>query len=132
MPNRVASGGRATVIVVMKTDATSGQINHMVSEINALGMTPQVITGVHQTVIAALGEERAGLVEALEPGEGVETVLPIMAPYKRASSELKSERTVVKTRGLEVGGKKIAVIAGPCSVESEEQIVSIAKTLKAL
>src|ERR1700730_14293195 len=130
MPNRVASGGRATVIVVMKTDATSGQIEHMVSEIIALGMTPQVITGVHQTVIAAIGMERPGLVEALEPGEGVEKVLPIMAPYKRASSELTSQRTVVKARGLEVGGTRISAIAGPCSVESESQIVSLARKLK--
>ncbi len=82
-----------------------------------------MIHGTHQTVIAALGEERPGLTEVLEPGEGVEKVLPIMAPYKRASSELKRERTVVKARGLEVGGTRVAVIAGPCSVESEEQIV---------
>jgi 3-deoxy-7-phosphoheptulonate synthase len=59
-------------------------------------------------------------------------VLPILAPYKRASSELKPERSVIRTRGLEVGGLKVAVIAGPCSVESEEQIVSLAKKLKAL
>ena len=118
------------MIVVMKTDATSGQIEHVVSEIIALGMTPQVITGVHQTVIAAIGMERPGLVEALEPGEGVEKVLPIMAPYKRASSELTSVRTVVKARGLEVGGIRVAAIAGPCSVESESQIVSLAKKLK--
>jgi 3-deoxy-7-phosphoheptulonate synthase len=95
-------------------------------------MTPQVIHGTHQTVIAALGEERQGLTEVLEPGEGVEKVLPIMAPYKRASSELKGERTVVKARSLEVGGAKVAVIAGPCSVESEDQIVSLAKRLKEL
>ncbi len=120
------------MIVVMKSDATRSQIDHMVNHITALGMQPQVIQGTHQTVIAAIGEERVGLVEALEPGEGVEKVLPIMAPYKRASSELKSERTVVKARGLEVGGNKIAVIAGPCSVESEEQIIAIARKLKAL
>lgn len=119
------------MIVVMKTDATAEQIDHMVAHIAALGMTPQVIQGSETTVIAAIGEEREGLVEALEPGAGVEKVLPIRAPYKRASSELKSERTIVKALGLEVGGKKIAVIAGPCSVESEEQIVSLAKSLKA-
>src|SRR6516165_166760 len=115
----------------MKPDATNAQIEHMASHITALGLTPQVIHGTHQTVIAALGEERPGLTEVLEPGEGVEKVLPIMAPYKRASSELKKERTVVKVRGLEVGGTKVAAIAGPCSVESEEQIVSLALTLKA-
>ena len=55
-------------------------------------------------MIAAIGEERPGLTEVLEPGEGVEKVVPILAPYKRASSELKPERTVVEARGLEVGG----------------------------
>src|SRR5689334_8763355 len=116
----------------MKPDATGAQIEHMRQHIASLGLTPQVITGQHQTVIAALGEERAGLTEVLEPGEGVEKVLPIMAPYKRASSELKKERTVVKVRSLEVGGAKVAAIAGPCSVESEEQIVALARRLKEL
>jgi 3-deoxy-7-phosphoheptulonate synthase len=120
------------VIVVMKADATAEQIEHMAGHITALGLKPQIIHGTHQTVIAALGEERPGLTEALEPGEGVEKVLPIMAPYKRASSELKRERTVVKARGLEVGGQRVAMIAGPCSVEDEEQIVSLARKLKAL
>ena len=63
---------------------------------------------------------------------GVEKVLPIMDPYKRASRELRAEPTVVQTRGLEIGGKSIAMIAGPCSVENLEQIVSIAIRLKAL
>ena len=120
------------MIVVMKPDATTAQIEHMASHIASLGLTPQVIHGTHQTVIAALGDERPGLTEVLEPGEGVEKVLPIMAPYKRASSELKRERTVVKARGLEVGGTRVAVIAGPCSVESEEQIVALARQLKAM
>ena len=120
------------MIVVMKADATALQIEHMAGQITALGLKPQVIHGTHQTVIAALGEERPGMTEVLEPGEGVEKVLPIMAPYKRASSELQRERTVVKARGLEVGGQRVAVIAGPCSVEDEEQIVSLARKLKAL
>jgi 3-deoxy-7-phosphoheptulonate synthase len=118
------------VIVVMKPDATQDQIEHMVGHIRELGMSPQVIVGAHQTVIAAIGDERVGLVEELEPGAGVEKVLPIMAPYKRASSELKAERSVVRTRSLEVGGDKVAVIAGPCSVENETQIVAIAKILR--
>src|SRR6516162_6310649 len=116
----------------MKPDATAAQIKHMEQHITSLGLSPQVIHGTHQTVIAALGEERPGLTEALEPGEGVEKVLPIMAPYKRASSELKRDRTLVEARGLEVGGTKVAVIAGPCSVESEEQIVALARQLRAM
>ncbi len=116
----------------MKPDATEAQISHVRDHISSLGLQPQVIVGEHQTVIAAIGQERPGLVEALEPAEGVVKVLPIMAPYKRASSELKTERTVVRAGSLEVGGKRIGVIAGPCSVESEEQIVSITRKLKEL
>ncbi|HEY2155047.1 MAG TPA: 3-deoxy-7-phosphoheptulonate synthase, partial [Isosphaeraceae bacterium] len=92
------------MIVVMKTDATADQIDHVVGHIRSLGLSPQVIRGTQRTVIAAIGEEREGLVETLEPGEGVDKVLPIMAPYKRASSELTSERTVVKAGSLVVGG----------------------------
>jgi 3-deoxy-7-phosphoheptulonate synthase len=125
-------GGAENVIVVMKPDATTEQVEHMVEHIRSLGFTPQVLHGTQRTVIAAIGEERPGLVETLEPGEGVEKVLPILAPYKRASAELKSERTVVSARDLEVGGKRVAVIAGPCSVENEEQIVAIALELKEL
>ena len=124
------SKGQSVVIVVMKPDATVEEINHMIAHIESLGMTPQVIVGTQRTVIAAIGEEREGLSEAIEPGEGVERVLPILAPYKRASAEIKSDRTVVKALGLEVGGNRVAVIAGPCSVESEEQIVSLARVLK--
>ncbi len=68
------------MIVVMKTDATAEQIDHMAAQITTLGMTPQIIRGAETTVIAAIGSEREGLVEALEPGAGVEKVLPIRAP----------------------------------------------------
>lgn len=120
------------MIIVMKPEATKEQIEHVVGHVRELGMSPQILYGTQRTVIAAIGEERPGLVETLEPAEGVEKVLPILAPYKRASSELKAERTVVRAGGLEVGGSRIGVIAGPCSVESEEQIVALAKTLAKL
>lgn len=120
------------MIVVMQSEAGDEAIDRVVAQVKDLGLSPQVIRGTHQTVVAAIGEERPGLVEALEPMAGVQKVLPIMVPYKRASSELRSEPTVVTTQGLVVGGKQIAMIAGPCSVESLDQIVSIAKRLKAL
>ena len=120
------------MIVVMKPDATASQIEHVANHIASLGLQPQVINGIHQTVIAALGDERPGLTEVLEPGEGVEKVLPIMAPYKRASSEIKHERTVVLPHaGLEVGGNRVAMIAA-LPVESEEQILTLARELKAI
>ncbi|WP_435016030.1 3-deoxy-7-phosphoheptulonate synthase [Tundrisphaera sp. TA3] len=118
------------MIVVMKPNATKDQVEHMVEHIRTLGMSPQVLVGTQRTVIAAIGEERQGLTELLEPGEGVEKVVPILAPYKRASSELTSERTVVKALGLEIGGTKIGVIAGPCSVEDEAQLVGLALNLR--
>ena len=121
-----------TMIVVMNSEAGDEAIERVVAQVTELGLSPQVIRGTHQTVVAAIGEERPGLLEALEPMTGVEKVLPIMDPYKCASRELRAEPTIVKTRGLEIGGKSIAMIAGPCSVENLEQIVSIAIRLKAL
>ena len=119
-----------TVIVVMKPEASQDQIDHIVAHISELGLNPQIIKGDFQTVIAALGQERVGFVEELEAGPGVEKVLPIMAPYKRASAEWKTERTIVRSLDLVMGGPQIAIIAGPCSVESEEHIVRMAKILK--
>ncbi len=107
------------MIVVMKSDATAEQVDHMVAHVRSLGMSPQILVGTQRTVIAAIGDERPGMAEAFESGDGVDKVMPILAPYKRASAELTTDRTVVKAQGLEVGGTRIAVIAGPCSVENE-------------
>jgi 3-deoxy-7-phosphoheptulonate synthase len=81
-------------------------------------------------VVAALGEKRDGAKQALETAEGVEKVVPILAPYKMASTEVKQERTLVQARDLKVGAGKVGVIAGPCSVESRGQILEIAHLVK--
>ena len=119
------------MIVVMKKDATTMQIDHMVERITKLGMKPHVLYGVERTVVAAIGPEQDGLKESLEGGDGVASVLPILAPYKIASREVKAEPTVVRAGSLTVGGATIGVIAGPCSVESEEQLLSTARACKA-
>jgi len=118
------------MIVVMKPGASQGQIDHVVERIEQLGLRSHVIVGTELTVVAAIGEKRDGTKQALETADGVDKVVPILAPYKMASTEVKKEKTVVRTRSLEVGGKPIAVIAGPCSVESREQILGIAKFVK--
>src|SRR6201993_1184077 len=115
------------MIVVMKPGAAKQQIDHVIELIESLGLRSHVIVGTERTVIAALGEKRDGAKQALETGEGVEQVVPILAPYKMASTEVKKERTIVKARGLKVGGKAVGVIAGPCSVESRSQILEIAQ-----
>jgi 3-deoxy-7-phosphoheptulonate synthase len=114
------------MIVVMKKGATQQQIDHMRERVEGLGLKSHVIVGTERTVIAAIGEKRNGEKQALESGEGVEKVVPILAPYKVASVEVKPERTLVRAGSLEVGGKTIGVIAGPCSVENERQIIEVA------
>ncbi len=119
------------MIVVMRRGVTEAEVAHMVERVTSLGLKPHVLYGVERTVIAAIGAETDGLKESLEAGTGGAQVLPILAPYKVASREVKAEPTVVGVRGLRVGGNHIGVIAGPCSVESEEQIVSCAQAVTA-
>src|ERR1700739_158280 len=107
------------MIVVMKPGASQRQIDHVIERIEQLGLRSHVIVGTERTVVAALGEKRDGAKQALETGEGVEKVMPILAPYKMASTEVKKEPSVVEVRKLKVGGGQIGIIAGPCSVESK-------------
>src|SRR5260370_12599647 len=118
------------MIVVMKPGAGQRQIDHVIERIEQLGLRSHVIVGTERTVIAALGEKRDGAKQALETGEGVDKVVPILAPYKMASTEVKKEPTRVAVLDLAVGQDHIGVIAGPCSVESREQIMEIAGIVK--
>ncbi|HEY4232077.1 MAG TPA: 3-deoxy-7-phosphoheptulonate synthase, partial [Lacipirellulaceae bacterium] len=119
------------MIVVMRRDAKEQDIEHMIKQVESLGLKPTVLRGTERTVIAAIGDERAAArVGALESGPGVDEVLPVLAPYKIASLETKSEPTVVRTGSLTVGGGTLGVIAGPCGVESEEQILASARAIK--
>jgi 3-deoxy-7-phosphoheptulonate synthase len=118
------------MIVVMKPGASRQQIDHIIERIEQLGLRSHVIVGTERTVVAALGEKRDGAKQALETGDGVEKVVPILAPYKMASTEVKKEPTQVEVRHLCVGRGRLGVIAGPCSVESREQILEIAHTVR--
>jgi 3-deoxy-7-phosphoheptulonate synthase len=90
-----------------------------------------VIVGTERTVIAAIGEKRMDAKQSLESGPGVAEVVPILAPYKVASREVKKDATCVVARDLKIGAGHVGVIAGPCSVETEEQIVATARAVKA-
>ncbi len=118
------------MIIVMKPGASQLAINHVVERIESMNLKSHVIVGTERTVIAAIGDERGKVKEELETADGVDRVLPILAPYKMASRELR-ERTIVRARDFECGNSKIGVIAGPCSVEGEEQILAIARGVKA-
>src|SRR3984957_19402706 len=119
------------MIVVMKQGASPGQIEHVIERIEQLGLRSHVVQGTELTVVAALGEKRDGAKQALETIEGVDKVVPILAPYKMASTEVKKQPTVVQARDLKVGGGHLGFIAGPCSVESREQILEVAQVVRA-
>src|SRR3982750_3760462 len=114
---------RNPMIVVMEKGASADQIKHMAERVEALGLKAHVIQGTERTVIAAIGEKRDGTKESLASGPGVEDVVPILAPYKVASREVKKEPTQVTVGSLKVGAGVVGIIAGPCSVENEQQIL---------
>jgi 3-deoxy-7-phosphoheptulonate synthase len=120
------------MIIVMQPGAMKTDLDHVVARIEGMGLRPHVIVGTERTVVAVVGDERNASSSGMETLPGVASVLPILAPYKVASREVQAEPTVVKAGPLSVGGSSIGVIAGPCSVESREQILETARAVKRL
>ncbi|GAQ95225.1 3-deoxy-7-phosphoheptulonate synthase [Thermodesulfovibrio aggregans] len=121
------------MVIVMKPEATEEQLKQVISKIEELGYKPHVIYGATRNVIGAVGDERGKFIlQTLESLDGVEAVIPILKPYKLASKEVKKEKTVIKVGDVSIGGKEIVIIAGPCAVENEEQIISTAKAVKSI
>ena len=119
------------MIIVMKGTATEENLQHVIHTIEELGYQSHVIRGTQRSVIGAVGDERGkARLQSLEAMEGVESVVPILQPFKLASREFKPTKTVVRVREVEVGGDRLPVVAGPCSVESEDQILETAKAVK--
>lgn len=119
------------MIIVLKTDVTPEQINHICEKVKELGLTPQVSRGVERTIIGVIGEEAKIRVQPLEVYPGVERVMPIQKPYKLASREFRPDSTVfTMANRVQVGGDRIVVMAGPCAVEGAEIVLRIAKEVK--
>ncbi|MCX5656959.1 MAG: 3-deoxy-7-phosphoheptulonate synthase [Candidatus Omnitrophica bacterium] len=119
------------MIVVLRPDATKEQIEHLVNKVESLGLKTMVSRGVERTIIGIIGQEDILQAQPLEVYPGVEKVMPILAPYKLVSREFKQENTVVEVKGINIGGNKIAVMAGPCSIEKYEILLETAKKVKA-
>jgi len=119
------------MIIVMAPGAPKEFFEAASRRVEELGYKAHPIFGVERTVIACVGHEDKTPLTQLETMPGVEAVIPILKPYKLVSSELKKEKTVLDIAGAKIGGPAIAVMAGPCSVESEEQIVEIARAVRA-
>jgi len=118
------------MIVIIKPGATEEQIGHLINRIDELGMKHMISRGVERTIIGIIGEEDILRVQPLEAFPGVERVISIVKPYKLVSREFRHKDTKVKVDGIEIGGKRIIVVAGPCSVENREMLFDIAKKIK--
>ena len=120
------------MIVVMKPGATKQQVQHVVDLVKDYGLKEHVIYGTDRTVVACLGDKRMVDKGAIENAPMVERIVPILAPYKMASTEVKKTRTQIKIgpEGFPIGGRKLGVIAGPCAVESRDQLLRVAEAVR--
>lgn len=129
------------MILVFRAGCTKKEVQHAEAHLKELGFEPHTLHGVERTVIAAIGDDRVTTKEHLQTIPGVENVLPILAPYKLASKELRPETSVFELGGpgpkvkpskhkVAIGGKKIPVIAGPCSVEGRKELLEVAEAVK--
>jgi len=121
------------MIIVMKSGATKHDKDEVLKRVKELGYKPHVIHGTTRDVIGAIGDERGKLVlQSIESMHGVESVVPILKPYKLASREVARETSRIRISDtVTIGGEELVVMAGPCSVENEEQILQSAAAVKA-
>ena len=119
------------MIVNMSDNATEEQIEHIIQRIREAGFQPHVTRGTERAIVAAVGSGgRRHEIEALSVAPGVDTVVAIAQPFKLVSRQTRPEPTVVEVAGVRIGGEQVVVIAGPCSVESREQLIETAQAVK--
>ena len=120
------------MIVIMRKDSNSADLDGVRRRIESHGLQAHLSEGVERTVVGVMGQTFAELKDELEMLSGVMEVVPISKPYKLSSREFKSEDTVVKVGDVAIGGDDMVVIAGPCAVESEEQLITTARAVKSM
>ncbi len=119
------------MVVVMKTTATAADVEGVKKEMETYGLKMMVSRGIDCTILGAEGNAAAVDQEKISLLSGVERVMRVSEPYKMANRKYHPQNTEIDVGGIKIGGKQIGVIAGPCSVESEDQIAEIAKAVKA-
>ncbi len=120
------------MIIAMKAGATEEQINHICDRVREFGYNPHVIRGVERTVIAAVGPgDKREHIESLRSADGVDNAFPILQPFKLVSREVKPERSVIQIGEIKIGDGGFVVMAGPCSVETREQLMITAEAVAA-
>jgi 3-deoxy-7-phosphoheptulonate synthase len=118
------------MIIILKQNATEEQIEHVLARAAELGFRPHLSRGTFRTVIGLIGDETKLSSASLEAIPGVAEVVPVMPPYKLASREAHPQPTIVNVSGVKIGGGHLAMIAGPCAVESAERMDAIAGAVK--
>jgi len=128
----MASSGGYSMIVVMEPHASREQVNEIVRKIQAAGLGSHISAGVERTIIGVVGDShtKEQLRQSLEATPGVEKVVLILQPFKLVSRDFKPEDSVIDVEGVRFGDGSVVVIAGPCSVESREQIIRTARAVK--
>ncbi|MFC1558421.1 3-deoxy-7-phosphoheptulonate synthase [candidate division KSB1 bacterium] len=115
------------MVVIMEPTASEEQINNTVEKLSQLGFSVHRSTGASRTVLGAIGNKRGVDIRDIEILNGVREVIRITEPYKLAGRTFHPENTVIDVQGVKIGGNDVVIMAGPCSVESREQIFDIAK-----
>jgi 3-deoxy-7-phosphoheptulonate synthase len=118
------------MLIVMDSAASAEDIRRVVQTVESLGLQAHAIPGAQRTAIGITGNQGTVAPGAFENLPGVIEVIPVSAPYKLVSREAKRENTVVSVGGVPIGGERIAVVAGPCAVESEEQALEIGRRVR--
>ncbi len=118
------------MIIVMSVNATQSQIGRVKERLQQYGLGIHLSEGVERTIIGAIGPKKPGIMESFEAMEGVEKVVPILQPFKLASLEFKEKTSRVEVGSAVFGGEQVVIIAGPCAVETEEQMLATARAVK--
>jgi len=119
------------MIIVMKTEASEAQVLAIQKHIRELGFKDHLIRGVERNVVAVLGAVYPELLDEFAVLDGVDSVVRVSKPFKLASREVKEEDTIVKVGPLEIGNGRLVTMAGPCSVDTEENVMETARAVKA-
>src|SRR5436190_24277003 len=119
-------------MIVMKTDATEADIDAVVDRVQAVGARAHLSRGEEVTVVGAIGDREHIARLELEGSPGVDRVVPILKPYKLASAQIRHEKpSILEIGGRRIGGEHFALIAGPCTVESRDQLMTTAHVVRA-
>ena len=118
------------MIIVMKTTAKAEDVKKVSKMVEDKGLRVSVVNGTGQTVIGMIGDTTKVDPEQIEVDPAVEKVMHVSEPYKLANRAFHPDDSIIDVRGVKIGGGNLAVIAGPCSVESKEQVIEIAKAAK--